>query len=97
MANLIQIPGLTEGTNKSYFVKKTKNKTKPNQKTTTKTHPDYRYQKLSETDIIKMLEFFLLTIYLVCLVDMFSNRQSVYLCVQTVLLLSPTNSYIRSR
>jgi hypothetical protein len=38
MANLIQIPGLTEGTNKSYFVKKQKTKQnqtkKPQQKPT---------------------------------------------------------------
>jgi hypothetical protein len=53
MANLIQILGLTEGTNKSYFVKK--QKTKQNQKTTTKTNTDSRYQKLSETDIIPTL------------------------------------------
>jgi hypothetical protein len=37
-------------------------------------------KKFSETDIIKMLK------YLLCLVDVFCNRQSTYQWVQTVLL-----------
>ena len=52
--------------------------------------------EFSETDIINMLEF-LMTTYLLSLVDVFLNRQSAYLWVQTVLLFSPTCSFIRMR
>ena len=54
-------------------------------------------KKFSETDIIKMLEFFLLTSYLLCFVDVVFNRQSAYLWVQTVLPFSPTCAFIRMR
>jgi hypothetical protein len=37
------------------------------------------------------------TIYLICLVNEFFNRQSAYLWVLTVLLFSPTCSFIRMR
>jgi hypothetical protein len=40
---------------------------------------------------------FWLTTYWLCLVDVFFNRQSAYLWVQTVLLFSPTCSFIRMR
>jgi hypothetical protein len=70
---------------RSYFAKKTKKQNTDSTKT------------FSETDIINMLKFFLLTTYLLCLVDLFFNRQSPYLWVQTVLLFSPTCSFIRMR
>ena len=38
-----------------------------------------------------------MTTYLLCLVDVFFNRQSAYLWVQTVLFFSPTCSFIRMR
>jgi len=37
-----------------------------------------------------MLEFFLLKTYLLCLVDVFFNKLSVYIWVQTVLFFSST-------
>ena len=40
---------------------------------------------------------FWLTTYLLCLVDVFFNRQSAYTWVQTVLLFSPTCSFIYMR
>ena len=40
---------------------------------------------------------FWLKTYLLCLVDVFFNRQSAYLWVQTVLLFSPTCFFIRMR
>jgi hypothetical protein len=40
---------------------------------------------------------FLLTTYLFSVVDVFFNRQSTYLWVQTVLLFPPTCSFIRIR
>ena len=38
-----------------------------------------------------------MTTHLLCLVDVFFNRQSAYLWVQAVLLFSPTCSFIRMR
>ena len=52
---------------------------------------------ISEIDINKMLHFFLLTTYLLCLVNVFFKRKSLYLCVETVHLFSPTCSFIRMR
>ena len=52
--------------------------------------------EFSETDIINMLEF-LMTTYLLSLVDVFLTRQSAYLWVQIVLLFSPICSFIRMR
>ena len=52
--------------------------------------------EFSETDIINMLEF-LMTTYLLSLVDVFFTRQSAYLWVQTVLLFSPICSFTRMR
>jgi hypothetical protein len=43
---------------------------------------------ISEIDINKVLEFFLLTTYLLCLVNVFFNRQSAYLCVKTAPFLA---------
>ena len=40
---------------------------------------------------------FRLTTYLSCLVDVCFNRESAYLCVQTVLLFLPTSLFIRTR
>jgi len=38
-----------------------------------------------------------MTTYLLCLVDVLFNRQSAYLCVKNVLLISSTCSFIRTR
>jgi hypothetical protein len=73
---------LVLGRDRSYFVKKN--------------HFDST-KMFSETDIINMLEFLIDNIYLLCLMDVFFNRQSAYLWVQTVLLFSPTCSFIRMR
>ena len=54
-------------------------------------------KRFSETYIINMSEFFLLTTSLLCLVDVFFKRQLTCLWVQTVLLLSPTCSFIRMK
>jgi hypothetical protein len=51
--------------------------------------PDYSHESWKRS--------FWLTTYLLSLVDVFFNRQSAYLWVQTVLLFSPTCSFIRIR
>jgi len=52
-------------------------------------------KKLSDTGIIKMLDCFVLFIaYLLCLENVFFNRQSAFLWVLTVLLFSPISPFI---
>ena len=58
-----------------------------------KNHSDST-KKFSEIDFINMLEFLINNL---SLVDVFFNRQSAYLWLQTVLLFSPTCSFIRMR
>ena len=73
---------LVLGRDISYFVKK-------------KNHSDST-KKFSESDIISMLEFLIDSIFVIFGGRVF-NRQSAYLWVQTVLLFSPTCSFIRMR
>jgi hypothetical protein len=69
------------GRDRSYFVKHHSDSTK----------------MFSETDI-NILEFLIDNIFnLLCLSDIFFNRQSAYICIQTVFLFSPTCSFIRTR
>ena len=51
----------------------------------------------SSLKLISKCSSFWLTTYLLCLVDMFLNRQSAYLWVQIVLLFSSNCSFIRTR
>jgi len=74
---------LVLGRDRSYFVKKTK--------------PLRFYQNSSLKLKSSTCSSFRLTTYLLSLVDVFFNRQSAYLWVQTVLVFSPTCSFIRMR
>jgi len=76
---------LVLGRDSSYFAKRTKEKK----------HSDS--PKSSLKLISSTCSSFWLTTYLLYLVDVFFNRQSPYLWVQTVLLFSPTCSLIRMR
>ena len=72
---------LVLGRDRCYFVKK---------------KPLWFYQKFSETDIINMLEFLIDNIFVMS-GGRFFNRQSAYLWVETVILFSPTCSFIHTR
>ena len=72
------------GWDKSYFVKKKKKNT-------------LILPKSSLKLILSNCLSFWLTTYLLCLLDLFFNRQSAYLWIHTVLLLSLTYSFIRTR
>jgi hypothetical protein len=75
-----EMPLLLLGQSKSYLVKKT--------------HLD-SIRKFSETDTIKMVEA-LINHMLFCFVNVFCNRQSAFLWVPTVLLISSRRPFLYS-